>query len=67
VQRSIYDEVVDRIVGTVREITVGDRLDAGSGMGPLSQRGLVHEDPRRIERARPTARHPVVGGGRPGG
>ncbi len=36
VQRSVYGEVVDRIVDTVRGITVGDPFDAGSGMGPVA-------------------------------
>ncbi|GAA2403715.1 aldehyde dehydrogenase family protein [Actinomadura vinacea] len=35
VERSIYDEVVERTVGVVASLKVGDPLDAGTYIGPL--------------------------------
>ena len=68
VQRSIYDEVVDRIVDTVRGITVGDPFDAGSGMGPVASEVSCTRILGVIERARADGEGTLlVGGGRPGG
>jgi aldehyde dehydrogenase (NAD+) len=68
VQRSIYDEVVDRIVDTVRGIIVGDPFDASSGMGPVASEVSCTRILGVIERARADREGTLlVGGGRPGG
>jgi aldehyde dehydrogenase (NAD+) len=68
VQRAIYHEVVDRIVDTVRGITVGDPFDPASGMGPVASEAACTRILGVIERARTDGEGTLlVGGGRPGG
>src|SRR5262249_12494652 len=38
-QRSIYDDVVDRVANALAKITVGDPNDPSTGMGPLIRAG----------------------------
>jgi aldehyde dehydrogenase (NAD+) len=68
VHEDIYDAVVERVVDTVRAMTVGNPLDAGVSVGPLINRAAVERVVGMIdhERAHGVGRI-AIGGGRPGG
>ena len=66
-ERSIYDEVVEALVGALARIRVGDPTDAKTGMGPLIREAQRARVERYVERGREQGARIACGGGRPGG
>ncbi|OOB92212.1 aldehyde dehydrogenase family protein [Rathayibacter sp. VKM Ac-2630] len=66
VQRSIVDDLTDRIAARARAMSVGDPLDPGTAMGPLVSAGQLARVREHLDAARSVARL-VTGGGAPAG
>jgi len=66
-ERSIYDEVVEALVGALARIRVGDPTDAKTGMGPLIREAQRTRVERYVESGREQGARIACGGGRPGG
>jgi aldehyde dehydrogenase (NAD+) len=67
VQRSIHDELVERVVSRARSIALGDPLLAETEMGPMAFRAHLANVLGYIEIARSEGAHVATGGGRPEG
>lgn len=65
VQRTIYDEVVERMAAIARSITVGDPFQPGVIAGPVISQGAVDRIMGLIERAPAEGARLIAGGGRP--
>jgi aldehyde dehydrogenase (NAD+) len=65
IQRSVYDEVVERLLERTRTMTLGDPLDSSVDMGPIAtaqQRAKVES---MVDRARSDGAQVLCGGRRP--
>ena len=68
VHRSLYEQVVDRLVATAKGFTLGDPFDPATSMGPVAGEGSCTRILRVIERARAGREGTLLtGGGRPEG
>jgi aldehyde dehydrogenase (NAD+) len=67
VQRSIHDELVDRVISRARRIILGDPFLAETEMGPMAFRAHLQTVLGYIEIARSEGAHVAAGGGRPEG
>ncbi|WP_426574041.1 aldehyde dehydrogenase family protein [Aquihabitans sp. McL0605] len=68
VHDSVYDEVVDRVIGFTRDISLGDPFDASTGMGPVVSRAAQERIVAMIARAQEQGAGKLLfGGGVPGG
>ena len=63
VQRSIHDQVVERLAQRAGEIRLGDPLDSATDMGPAANEPQFRRILDRIERARAEGAEVVAGGG----
>jgi acyl-CoA reductase-like NAD-dependent aldehyde dehydrogenase len=68
VQRSLYDEVVDRVIATVKGFVLGDPFDPTTTMGPVAGEAACRRIVRTVEEAASRGDGTLLaGGGRPGG
>src|SRR4051812_22169527 len=68
VHDSVYDEVVERVLGFTRDISLGDPFDASTGMGPVVSRAAQERIVAMIDRAQAEGAGKLLfGGGIPGG
>ncbi|MDB5579687.1 MAG: carnitine dehydratase [Bradyrhizobium sp.] len=65
VQRTVHDEVVDRLVGIVQSARIGDPKLADTQVGPVTTRDQRAKILDHISRARASGAECVVGGGTP--
>ncbi|MBO0689505.1 MAG: aldehyde dehydrogenase [Candidatus Dormibacteraeota bacterium] len=65
VERPIYDEFLQRLVGLVRELPVGDPMDPRTRVGPLVSEEQLQRVEGYLETARSEGAQFLVGGGRP--
>lgn len=65
VHRSLYDELVDRVVGTVRSLRIGDPTDPQTDIGPLMSAVQRERVEGYVELGRQSGGRVVVGGSRP--
>jgi acyl-CoA reductase-like NAD-dependent aldehyde dehydrogenase len=66
-QRSIYDEVVERMAASLAKITVGDPTDAKTGMGPLIREAQRDRVERYVASGQEEGARVACGGSRPAG
>jgi aldehyde dehydrogenase (NAD+) len=66
-ERSIYDDVVERLTAALAKITVGDPTDAGTGMGPLIREVQRERVERYVASGTAEGARVAFGGGRPAG
>ncbi len=64
IQRSIYDEVVERLLDWADRITVGDPLDSSVDMGPIATQQQCAKIEAMVERARTEGATVLCGGKR---
>jgi betaine-aldehyde dehydrogenase len=64
VERSAYDEFVDRLASGMKEVKVGDPRDEETGMGPLVSKAQLERVEGFVERARAEGIDVAVGGRR---
>ncbi|MCU1395534.1 MAG: aldehyde dehydrogenase [Ilumatobacteraceae bacterium] len=64
VERSCYDDVVDRVAMVVKAITVGDPFDPATVSGPVVNRAALDRIMGMIEQAQLDGARLVTGGGR---
>jgi betaine-aldehyde dehydrogenase len=64
VERSVYDDFVDRLVTALKDIKVGDPLDEETGMGPLVSKAQLDRVEGFVDRARAEGRTVALGGRR---
>ncbi len=62
VERSVYDQFVDRMVRAMRDVRVGDPFDESTNMGPLISKEQLERVEGFIERAAQAGYKPVTGG-----
>ncbi|MBV8951596.1 MAG: aldehyde dehydrogenase family protein [Actinobacteria bacterium] len=65
--RSIYDDVVERITGVLRNIKVGDPTDSKTGMGPLIREAQRERVERYVAAGTAEGARLACGGARPAG
>jgi acyl-CoA reductase-like NAD-dependent aldehyde dehydrogenase len=64
VQASIYDQLVERIVGRAQRLVVGDPMSSHSQMGPVATRAQLEKNESMVARAIREGGEILVGGGR---
>jgi aldehyde dehydrogenase (NAD+) len=64
-ERSIYDDVVDRMATALSKITVGDPTDAATGMGPLIREAQRARVEQYVASGTAEGARLACGGGRP--
>jgi acyl-CoA reductase-like NAD-dependent aldehyde dehydrogenase len=64
VHEKVYDEFVEKFVGEVKKIVVGDPRDEKTTMGPMTNKQQMERVEYLIKTAREEGAHIVVGGGR---
>jgi aldehyde dehydrogenase (NAD+) len=67
VERSVYDEVIDKACAVSAMVTQGDPFDPATTASPLINRNQVERVMELIERAGAEGGRLVIGGDRPGG
>ncbi|WP_103380511.1 aldehyde dehydrogenase family protein [Pseudonocardia dioxanivorans] len=67
VERSVHDEVIDRVVDRLRALRIGDPRDPATEMGPLCGPGQAERVARYIAAGRAEGAVLRHGGGRPAG
>jgi aldehyde dehydrogenase (NAD+) len=66
-QRSVYDEVVEKMTAALGKIKVGDPTDAKTGMGPLIREAQRDRVERYVAGGQEEGARVACGGGRPAG
>jgi acyl-CoA reductase-like NAD-dependent aldehyde dehydrogenase len=66
VHDAVHDEFVSKLTARVARIKVGDPLDEGTDMGPLSERRILDKVVRHVEDARERGATVVTGGAHDG-
>jgi betaine-aldehyde dehydrogenase len=64
VERSVYDEFVDKLVGAMKEIKVGEPMDEETAMGPLISSEQLDRVEGFVQRAAASGHQPALGGRR---
>jgi aldehyde dehydrogenase (NAD+) len=64
-ERSVYDDVVERLTAALARITVGDPTDASTGMGPLIREAQRERVERYVATGTTEGARLAFGGGRP--
>lgn len=67
IERSVYDEVVEKIAARASEFKVGDPLDENTDVGPVINRAACDRIQSMIDRAKQTNAKVMTGGDRLGG
>ena len=67
VHEDVYGPMVDKVVGTVESLVVGDPLDPDTAVGPVVSEAAMERILGVIERARSDGSTQLTGGGRLGG
>jgi acyl-CoA reductase-like NAD-dependent aldehyde dehydrogenase len=65
IQRSIYDQFVERLVRRARQITIGDPMLATTQMGPVATKMQLEKDESMVQRAVSEGAALLCGGARP--
>jgi acyl-CoA reductase-like NAD-dependent aldehyde dehydrogenase len=63
-QRSIYDELLERVQRRASSVVLGDPMSAGTEMGPIANVPQLERVERMVEAARVEGARVVAGGGR---
>jgi aldehyde dehydrogenase (NAD+) len=66
-ERAVYDEVVEALTSSLARITVGDPMDAKTGMGPLIREVQRERVERYVASGTEQGARLACGGGRPAG
>jgi len=65
IQRPIYDQLVERLVGRAKQIAIGDPLLAETQMGPIATKMQLEKDESMVRRAVAEGGAVLTGGCRP--
>jgi acyl-CoA reductase-like NAD-dependent aldehyde dehydrogenase len=65
VQRPVYDQFVERLVGRARAIRIGDPTNAATQMGPIATQSQLEKDESMVRRAVADGGELLCGGRRP--
>jgi acyl-CoA reductase-like NAD-dependent aldehyde dehydrogenase len=65
IQRPIYDQLVERLVGRAKQIAIGDPLLAETQMGPIATKMQLEKDESMVQRAVSEGAAVLCGGARP--
>jgi aldehyde dehydrogenase (NAD+) len=64
VQASIHDQFLEKLVAFAKTARIGDPMNAGTQVGPVTNKPQLEKILKYIEIAKAEGAHPVLGGGR---